>query len=203
MFFYVCIHVVEFTKGGKMKNLLIVVIGFLISFASVASPHPLIDQGIEDEGQTIEALRTQPVQVVLLDPEGKCLTYHSVSGDVSSCDAQAENLVNSVLLSGVSQENILMPVGQVASASVGELLRAGNEGMCDHFSVGLVASLLGTLGLVGTTVIVADALGTATATSLVAASVPALAGIGVGLILFVLAHDGVVYMCNLNSSLSK
>ena len=134
-------------KGEKMKNFFAILISFFISFASVASPHPLIDQGIEDlysshsltEEQTLteeqikiteqimETLRTEPFQVVFLDQEGKCFTYHNVSGDVSACDIQAENLVHNIMAKGVLLNNIseengsshlqskgVIPIGQVA-----------------------------------------------------------------------------------------
>ena len=144
-----------------MKNLFTILIGFFISFASVASPHPLIDQGIEDlysshfltEEQTLteeqikiteqimETLRTEPFQVVFLDQEEKCFTYHSTSDDVSPCDTQAENLVNNILAKGVSLNNIseengfshlqskgVIPIGQVAG--LGEWIFG--EWVCDN-----------------------------------------------------------------------
>ena len=75
----------------------------------------------------METLRTEPFQVVFLDQEGKCFTYHNVSGDVSACDIQAENLVHNIMAKGVLLNNIseengsshlqskgVIPIGQVA-----------------------------------------------------------------------------------------
>ena len=159
-----------------MKNLFAILIGFFISFASVASPHPLIDQGIEDlysshfltEEQTLteeqikiteqimETLRTEPFQVVFLDQEGKCFTYHSTSDDISPCDTQAENLVNNILVKDVSLNNMseengfshlqskgVIPIGQVAG--LGEWIFG--EWVCDSkilmISVGIVIFVVG------------------------------------------------------------
>ena len=161
-----------------MKNFFTIFIGFFISFASVASPHPLIDQGIEDLyshssteqikiiEQVVEALKTQAVQIVFLDQEGKCFTYHSISGDVSDCDTQGEDLVNNmlakgVLLNNISEENDLSHLQSKGIIPIGQVAGLG-EWICDstiHRFLATFGIAIVTASLVPGGVVIAGVLG--------------------------------------------
>ena len=148
-----------------MKNFITILIGFFMSFASVALPHPVTHQGIEDsdlsfyslDEQTMEALKTEPFQVVFLDQEGTCFTYHSTSGDVSACDIQAENLVHNMFaeagLNNISKESDLFQLQSKGVVPIGQTAHVVDEELCETLesldSLVMAAAVGGFLGIAG------------------------------------------------------
>ena len=207
-----------------MKNFFTILIGFFICFTSVASPHflssshSLIDQGVEDlyshslteeqikiTEQAMEVLKKQAVQIIFIDTNGKCFTYHNISGDVSECDIQVENLVNNNrVLNNISQESGFSDLQSKGIIPIGQVAGFG-DWMC-HTSIGvpnqngsMIVSFIGGLaGVLGLTILAEAVVPIIEITSIT--RVVALGGsiFASGLIIgVILADRGLYYTCQL------